>query len=146
MSLFDQTVKLSFTSKDGEDGEPDQPYQPDGPCEQNEGKWKKPPPGPGSDSARFAPYILVSWPYALSSVERSSRVPKEFAIWSFGGFLFVSGVASGDPCHFISLGAACGDSVFCCSGTPVPTLVISYHFIASFLWAPPVATQFSVLS
>ena len=60
MSLFDQAVKLSFTSKDGEDDEPDQPDQPDEPCEQNWAKWKKPPPGPGSDSARFAPYIHAS--------------------------------------------------------------------------------------
>ena len=29
---------------------------------------------------------------------------------------------------------------------PVATLVISCYFIASFLWAPPVATQLSVLS
>ena len=140
-------------------------------------------------------------------------MPKEFPIWSFGGFLFVAGVASGDPCHFMSLGAACGDPVFCCSGTasadpcdfisvhriislgtafgdsvfcsvaehllssgtasgdpstyilhlisshfsghrlwrlsfpPLATLLhIAIDFIASFLWAPPVATQFSVLS
>ena len=78
-----------------------------------------------------------------------------------------SGTASGDPCQFfsfrlfISLGTACGDSVFCLSQTfvkvrapPVATLLfhlisshhfsghhlwrpLSYHFIASFLWAPP---------
>ena len=60
MSLFDQAVKLSFTSKDGEDDEPDQPDQPDEPCEQNWAKLKKPPPGPGSDSAPSLPtYILV---------------------------------------------------------------------------------------
>ena len=29
---------------------------------------------------------------------------------------------------------------------PVSTLVSSFQFITSFLWAPPVATQFSVLS
>ena len=55
VSLFDQAVKLSFKSKDDED---DEPYgeEPDQPDQQNCGKWKKPPPDPGSDSARFAPY------------------------------------------------------------------------------------------
>ncbi len=99
-----------------------------------------------------------------------------------------SGTASGDPCQFfsfrlfISLGTACGDSVFCLSQTfvkvrapPVATLLfhlisshlfswhrlwrhsfllfghrqwrpLSFHITASFLWAPPVATQFSFLS
>ena len=102
--LFDQAVKLSFTSKDGEDDEPDQPDQPDEPCEQNWSKWKKPPPGPGSDSAPSLPTYIhsstyICWPYSLSIVERSSRVPTEIAIWSSGGFLFVAGVASGDPFH-----------------------------------------------
>ena len=48
-------------------------------------------------------------------------------------YVFVSGVASGDPCHFISLGAACGDSVFCCSGTASadPCDFISFHRIIS---------------
>ena len=87
MSLFDQAVKLSFTSKDGEDDEPDQPDQPDEPCEQNWGKWKKPPPGPGSDSARFAPYILVHI-LALRSehrrafVARAKRI-RDLVIWRF---------------------------------------------------------------
>ena len=69
-----------------------------------------------------------------------------------------SGTASSDPCqffsfhHIISLGTACGDSVFCsvtdfcdssaaASGDPFVPL----DFIASFLWAPPVAKQFSVV-
>ena len=54
VSLFDQAVKLSFKSKDDEDA--DQPDLPDEPDEQNWENWKRPPPGPCSDSARFAPY------------------------------------------------------------------------------------------
>jgi len=46
----------------------------------------------------------------------------------------------------ISLCTACVDSVFCCSGTASSYPYQSFHFITSFLWVPPVATQFSVLS
>ena len=64
-----------------------------------------------------------------------------------------SGPASGDPCqffsfhHITSLGTACGDSVFCSvtdfcesSGTASGDPFVPFDFIASFLWAPPVAT------
>ena len=69
-----------------------------------------------------------------------------------------SGTASSDPCqffsfhHIISLGTACGDSVFCSvtdfcesSGAASGDPFVPFDFIASFLWAPPVATQFSVV-
>ena len=53
----------------------------------------------------------------------------------------------------MSLGTACGDSVFCfvtdfceSSGAASGDPFVPLDFIASFLWAPPVATQFSVLS
>ena len=55
--------------------------------------------------------------------------------------------------HHIYLGTACGDSVLfsviqcvVCSGTISGDSFVSFEFIASFVWAPPVATQFSVLS
>ena len=55
--------------------------------------------------------------------------------------------------RIISVGTACGDSVFfsviqcvVCSGTISGDSFMSFEFIASFVWAPPVATQFSVLS
>ena len=59
--------------------------------------------------------------------------------------------------HHFSLGPACGDSVFCSvigsyvctyllrSGTASDDPFISFDFIASFLWALPVATQFSLV-
>ena len=47
----------------------------------------------------------------------------------------------------MSLGTACGDSVFCSvtdfcesSGTASGDPFVPFDFIASFLWAPPVAT------
>ena len=146
MSLFDQAVKLSFTSKDGEDDEPDQPDQP---CEQNWGKWKKPPPGPGSDSARFAPYILVHI-LALRSehrrafVARAKRI-RDLVIWRF---LICCGRRQWRPVsfHLCIWAPAVATQFSVLQAPPVATLVISFHFIASFLWAPPVATQFSVLS
>ena len=53
--------------------------------------------------------------------------------------------------RIISLGTACGDSVFCSvtdfcpsSGTASGDPFVPFDFIASFLWALPVATQFSV--
>jgi len=68
------------------------------------------------------------------------------------------GTASGDSCQFfsfrllMSLGTACVDSVFCSvtyfcesSGAASGDPFVPFAFIASFLWAPPVATQFSVL-
>ncbi len=52
----------------------------------------------------------------------------------------------------MSLGTACVDSVFCSvtyfcesSGAASGDPFVPFDFIASFLWAPPVATQFSVL-
>ena len=69
-----------------------------------------------------------------------------------------SGTASGDSCQFfsfrlfISLGTACGESVFCfvtdfceSSGAASGDPFVPFDFIASFLLAPPVATQFSVV-
>ena len=69
-----------------------------------------------------------------------------------------SGTASGDSCQFfsfrllMSLGTASGDSVFCSvtyfcesSGAASGDPFVPFDFIASFLWAPPVATQFSVV-
>ena len=64
-----------------------------------------------------------------------------------------SGTSGGDPCqffsfhHITSLGTACGDSVFCSvtdfcdsSGTASGDPFVPFDFIASFLWAPHVAT------
>ena len=67
-----------------------------------------------------------------------------------------SGTASGDPCHFISPHHFCGHrlwrlsflvchTVSCMSGTIRGNSFMSFEFFASFVWAPPVATQFSVL-
>ena len=44
--------------------------------------------------------------------------------------------------HHIYLGTACGDSVFCSVIEYICISLFPFHFIASFLWAPPVATQF----
>ena len=54
--------------------------------------------------------------------------------------------------YVISLGTACGDLVFCSvtdfcpsSGTASGDPLVPFDFITSFLWAPPVATHFSVV-
>ena len=55
VSFLDQAVKLSFKFKDEEDDE-QFGEEPDEPDQQSYGKVKKPPPDPGSDSARSTPY------------------------------------------------------------------------------------------
>ena len=77
------------------------------------------------------------------------------SVGTASGNLF-SHIFHSNSSHHFYLGTPCGDSVFCsvidlhiCSdrAPPVATLLhISVDFIASFLWPPPVATQFSVLS